>query len=192
MNHHPQLYVIAGPNGAGKTTFARDFLPGYAKIVEFVNADLIAAGISPLRPEAGAITAGRLVLQRVHTLAKERKNFAFETTLSGRSYLRLFRELPRQGYQIHVFFLCLRNVKLAEKRIADRVSKGGHNVPAAVVRRRFRKGLRNLFGAYQPVFDTIHLFDNSGTGLLRIARQEHGRWEIADPELYEAVRRQSE
>jgi predicted ABC-type ATPase len=192
MNHHPQLYVIAGPNGAGKTTFARDFLPSYVKVVEFVNADLIAAGISPLRPEAGAIAAGRLVLQRVHALAKERKDFALETTLSGRSYLRLFRELRRQGYEIHVFFLCLRNVRLAEKRIADRVSKGGHHVPTAVVRRRFGKGLRNLFGAYQPVFDTIHLYDNSETGLVRIAKREGGDWVVVNQELYEAVRRHSE
>ena len=143
---HPQLYVIAGPNGAGKTTFAREFLPHQMGCLEFVNADLIAGGLSPLAPETAAIQAGRLMLERIHTLAVQWKNFGFETTLSGRSYLRLFHNLKRQGYEIHVSFVWLRSVALALQRVADRVRLGGHNIPTAVVRRRYTKGLRNLLG----------------------------------------------
>ncbi len=184
----PQLYVITGPNGAGKTTFARGFLPDYVKVVDFVNADLIAAGISPLDPEAGAITAGRVMLERIHALARQHKDFGFETTLAGRGYVRLFRELKRRGYEIHVFFLWLRTAELALKRIADRVQKGGHNVPADVVRRRFRKGLANLFGVYLPAFDTVRIYDNSREALHGIARREAGKWEIFDAELFAEVR----
>jgi predicted ABC-type ATPase len=183
----PQLYVIAGPNGAGKTTFARDFLPHYVKVVEFVNADLIAAGISPLDPEAGAIAAGRVMLERIHALARQQKDFAFETTLAGRGYVRLFRELKRRGYEIHVFFLWLRTSELALRRIADRVQKGGHDIPADVVRRRFRKGLANLAGIYRAAFDTVHVYDNSEAQLRRIAKREAGQWEVFDAELFEKL-----
>jgi predicted ABC-type ATPase len=124
-----ELYIIAGPNGVGKTTFARTFLPKYADCKNFINADLIAQWMSPFSPEAAAMRAGRLVLSEIRFFAQRKVPFAFETTLSGRSYLRLIRQLKKQGYQVHVFFLWVRSVDVALSRVKDRVLKGGHDVP---------------------------------------------------------------
>jgi predicted ABC-type ATPase len=189
MNHYPQLYVIAGPNGAGKTTFARQFLPQTVKVVEFVNADLIAAGISPLAPEAGAIAAGRLMRERIHTLARQRKDFGFETTLSGRSYLQLFRHLKRCGYEIHVAFVWLQSVELALKRVADRVRLGGHNVPAAVVRRRYAKGLHNLTSDYRAIWKSVSFYDNSGASPVLVYAKTGGILRVLNEALYREVKR---
>lgn len=157
----PSVYVIAGPNGSGKTTFASKFLPKYAHCYEFVNADLIASGLSPFSPETAAIQAGRLVLDRIQKLACQKKDFAFETTLYGRTYVPLLRSLKQQGFQIHLFYLWPRNINLALERIAERVRQGGHNVPPNVVERRFKKGLRNFFHVYKPILDSWMIFDNS-------------------------------
>ncbi len=129
------LYLIAGPNGVGKTTFATKFLPEYADCTNFVNADLIAKGISPFSPEAASIRAGRVMLDEIHSFAHRRVSFAFETTLSGRSYVRMVRQLRRVGYRVHIFYLWVKNPDVAVSRIQDRVLKGGHDVPEAVVRR---------------------------------------------------------
>jgi len=158
----PNLYIIAGPNGAGKTTFAREFLPVYAACHEFVNADLIAEGLSPFQPERVAIQAGKIMLEQIHALGNRGVDFAFETTLSGRTYVKLIQDLKKRGYQIHLCFLWLHNIKLALDRIAVRVQKGGHHVPEAVVLRRFGKGLYNLFNIYRPLLDFWILVDNSG------------------------------
>ena len=133
----PSVYIIAGPNGAGKTTFAREFLPNYADCKNFVNADLIAQGVSPFSPEAAAFRAGRLMLEEIDLYAKRGDSFGFETTLSGRSYLNLIRRLKRREYEVHVFYVWVPSVELALLRIRGRVSLGGHDVPAADVRRRF-------------------------------------------------------
>ena len=126
---NPSPYIIAGPNGAGKTTFARQLLPYYAECLEFVNADLIANGLSPFFPERAAILAGRLMLQQIHLLADHGRDFGFETTLSGKTYVRLLRDLRDRGYRIHLFFLWIPNIDIALERVADRVRRGGHNVP---------------------------------------------------------------
>src|SRR5215470_9355651 len=144
-----ELYIIAGPNGAGKTTFAREFLPNYANCKNFVNADLIAQGVAPFSPETAALRAGRLMLGEIRSFARRGESFAFETTLSGRSYISLFRELKARGYQVHIFFLWLRSADLALSRIKERVSKGGHDVPELVVRRRFERSTRNFFCHYR-------------------------------------------
>ncbi len=183
-SRHPQLYVIAGPNGADKTTFARQFLPRYRDCLEFINADLIAGGLSPLRPETAAIPAGRLMLRQIYTLSAQRHDFGFETTLSGRSYLRLFRQLKQRGYEIHVIFLWLRSVELSLQRVALRVREGGHNVPENVIRRRFRKSIRNLFGEYRNLWDSILVFDNSETISQLIYREIAGQLEIVNPEFF--------
>ena len=141
MAEQPNVYIVAGPNGAGKSTFARLFLPEYADCREFVNADLIAAGLSPFNPEGRAIQAGRLMLERVEALARTRVDFGFETTLAGRGYISLLRRLKDSGYRIHVFFLWLPSVEMALARVRDRVLAGGHSVPEEVVRRRFSRGL---------------------------------------------------
>jgi len=130
------VYVIAGPNGAGKTTFARTFLPDFAHCEEFVNADLVATGLSPFAPENRAIPAGRLVLARIKELSSQGKNFGFETTLSGITYLNLFKDLKKKDYIIHVFYLWLLDESLAVQRIRDRVRQGGHSVPLEDIRRR--------------------------------------------------------
>ncbi|MBI5881747.1 MAG: zeta toxin family protein [Elusimicrobia bacterium] len=184
----PCLYVIAGPNGSGKTTFARRFLPYYARCQEFVNADLIAAGISPFHPETAAIQAGRLMLSRIHRLAKQHADFAFETTLSGRSNAGFFRKLRLSGYRIHLFYLWIPSVQLALKRIAERVKAGGHDIPRTVVARRFGKSIRNLFGAYWPLADSISLIDNSGHVPRLIAFKLGGVLQMLDPGLFQKLK----
>lgn len=140
----PIIYVIAGPNGAGKTTFAREFLPE-AEVVEFLNADLLAAGLSPLSPPTAAVRASRLLLSRWKELAAAGRDFAFESTLSGRTYARMLREAKEAGYKVRLCYLWLPNVSLSLRRVSERVRKGGHDVPAADVRRRFRPSGRNFF-----------------------------------------------
>jgi len=160
--HAPRCIVIAGPNGAGKTTFAREFLPHGAGVVHFVNADLIAAGLSPFRPALVALSAGRLVLRELDRLAARRVDFAFESTLSGRSYVGRLRRWKKNGYRIEVVFLRLTSPQLALRRIAARVKQGGHDVPKADVIRRFGRGWTNFERVYRPLADAWAVYDNSG------------------------------
>ena len=183
----PSLYVIAGPNGAGKTTFAKEFLPHYAKCENFVNADLIAGGLSPFSPEAAAMRAGRLLLEQIRLLASKRSDFGFETTLSGVTYVSLLRTLKAQGYRIQLFFLWIPTIEMALARIADRVRRGGHDIPERVVRRRFRKGIQNLFTLYRPLLDLWMLFDNSGAKPQLIAREEVGELRVFDQKLFAKI-----
>jgi predicted ABC-type ATPase len=157
----PNLYVVAGPNGAGKSTFAQLFLPDYADCREFVNADLIAAGLSPFNPEGQAIQAGRLMLSRIESLARQRIDFGFETTLAGRGWLPLLQDLRQRGYRLNRFFLWLPSPDLAVQRVVERVQAGGHSVPEEVIRRRFKRGIRNFFEIYEPFLDGWLLLDNS-------------------------------
>lgn len=183
----PNLYIIAGPNGAGKTTFAKEFLPHYADCYEFINADLIAGGLSPFQPDRVAIQAGKLMLEQIHSLSKSEVDFAFETTLSGKTYVRLIRDLKKRGYQIHLCFLWLSNVKLALNRIAERVQKGGHNVPEGVVRRRFGKGIYNLFNIYRPLLDFWILVDNSSPVPDIISFEKSGKLTIVNEEMFSKI-----
>ena len=157
----PRCFIIAGPNGAGKTTFAREFLPHEAGIVHFVNADLIAAGLSPLKPELAALAAGRLLLSELDRLATARVDFAFESTLSGLTYATRMKKWKAAGYRIEIVFLRLASVRLALRRIADRVKQGGHSVPAADVRRRFHRGWKNFETTYRTLADAWAVYDNS-------------------------------
>jgi predicted ABC-type ATPase len=161
VSGQPNLHVVAGPNGAGKSTFARLFLPEYADCREFVNADLIAAGLSPFNPESLAIQAGRLMLERIEALAEARVDFGFETTLAGKSWLPLLLRLRERGYRLHLFFLWVPGPELALNRIEERVRAGGHSVPEVVVRRGLTRGLRNFFQIYAPIFDAWAVFDSS-------------------------------
>jgi predicted ABC-type ATPase len=154
--------IIAGPNGAGKTTFAREYLPKDAGVIHFVNADLIAAGLSPLRPELAALAGGRLLLMEMDRLAGARVEFAFETTLSGLGYVSRLKKWKAAGYRIELVFLKLQSSQLALRRIAARVRQGGHNVPHAEVLRRFARGLRNLDTTYKLLADAWAVYDNSG------------------------------
>jgi predicted ABC-type ATPase len=178
-------YIIAGPNGAGKTTFARDFLPKYAHCLEFLNVDLMAAGLSPFDPDAAAISAGRLLLARMRELIRQERNFGFETTLAGKGYLRILRDMKRRGYHLHLFYLWLPNVELAIARVARRVEQGGHNVAEEVIRRRFSMGMRNLAEFYLPLFDAWMLFDSSTPRPRKIACYDGEKTQVLDADVYE-------
>lgn len=158
----PRCVVIAGPNGAGKTTFAREFLPKDERIINFVNADLIAGGLAPLRPQLAALAAGRLFLTELDRLARLKFDFAFETTLSGQTYLTRLSQWKSSGYLIEIVYLRLASPRIALKRIAERVKQGGHNVPAKDVLRRFTRGWEKFCGVYRPLADTWVVYDNSG------------------------------
>jgi predicted ABC-type ATPase len=188
----PKLYVIAGPNGAGKTTFAHKFLPQYVECLEFVNADLIAGGLSPFDPEKAAIQAGRLMLEQIHSFGKRGLDFGFETTLSGKTYVKLLKDLKKKGYLIHLFFLWISNVKLALERIELRVRNGGHHIPEAVVLRRFDRSLPNFFRYYQPLADSWAIFDNSENIPKMIAFEESGKLVILDQDLFDIILKSKE
>lgn len=157
-----RILVIAGPNGAGKTTFARAFLPNEANCPLFINADLIAAGLSPFSPEQALFKAGRLMLKAMDEHAARGDNFAFETTLAGRVYASRLRLWQSMGYRVSLYFLKLDSPELAIERVAERVRQGGHDIPADVIRRRFAKGLAMFDSVYRPLVDDWMLFDNSG------------------------------
>ena len=156
-----KILIIAGPNGAGKTTFAMEFLPNEADCPIFVNADLIAAGLSPFRADLLAVRAGRLMLQEIHRHVSNGSSFAFETTLSGRGYARWILHWQKQGYRVRLLFLRLQTVETAIQRVAQRVLEGGHDVPEVVIRRRFVAGWRNFEQVYQGLVDEWALYDNS-------------------------------
>jgi predicted ABC-type ATPase len=156
-----KIVIIAGPNGAGKTTFAREFLPNEGHCPTFINADLIAAGISPFAPETVSVRAGRLMLEEIEARVRHRQSFAFETTLSGRAYLRKIQEWQKMGYHVKLIFLSLPVAEVAIARVAARVAQGGHNISENVIRRRFDHGLQNFRNLYQYVVDVWILYDNS-------------------------------
>jgi len=180
----PKLYIIAGPNGSGKTTFVFRFLPHYTDCSNFVNADLIASGLSPFAPEVASIKAGKLMLDEINAFRKQRVDFAFETTLAGKTYVSLLKEMRREGYDVHVFYLWLPSVDLALERVANRVAAGGHDVPAETVRRRFARGLHNLFYLYRGLANSWMLFDNSGDTPRVIAKETAGVLAVIDVTLF--------
>jgi predicted ABC-type ATPase len=157
----PRCLIIAGPNGAGKTTFAREFLPKEAGIVHFVSADLLAAGLSPLRPQAAALAAGKLLLKELDRLSRARVSFAFESTLSGLTYLNRLKRWKAAGYRIEIVFLKLHSPQMALRRIAARVKQGGHDVARADVLRRFDRSWKN-FQEYKLQADAWKVYDGSG------------------------------
>ena len=153
---------MAGPNGAGKTTFAREYLLKEAHCPEFVNVDLIAAGLSPFDPDRAAIRAGRIMLSEIQRRVRKGESFAFETTLSGHVYARLIPGWRSAGYRVRLIFLSLLSAELAAARVAARVAQGGHDVANVVVRRRFDSGLRNFRGIYKDLVDRWEWYDNAG------------------------------
>ena len=167
-----KIIIIAGPNGAGKTTFAREFLPNEADCPHFINADLIAAGLSPFDPAVAAIRAGRLMLEEIDRNVAARQSFAFETTLSGHTYVRRIREWRAAGYEVKLYFLSLQSADDAVLRVATRVRQGGHNVAEEVVRRRFEAGMRNFLDIYRTLVSYWQWLDNNGDDPLMI---EEGR-----------------
>ena len=159
----PRILIIAGPNGAGKTTFAREFLTNEADCPNFINADLIAAGLSPFEPGKAALQAGRIMLQAIEKAVDQRVNFAFETTLSGRGYAQKIPQWSDLGYHVSLFFLKLDNVDIAIDRVAERVKQGGHNISESIIRRRYITGWRNFQKIYSSLVDDWTIYDNSST-----------------------------
>lgn len=158
-----RIIIVAGPNGAGKTTFAREYLQKEAHCPDFVNADLIAAGLSPFEPQRAAIRAGRIMLAEIQRRVRKGESFAFETTLSGQIYARWIPEWRRAGYRVRLIFLSLPDAQAAIERVAARVAQGGHNVASADVRRRFDSGLSNFENIYKRLVDKWEWYDNSAS-----------------------------
>ncbi len=188
MKNNKKAYIIAGPNGSGKMTFARKFLPDYVKCPNFVNADLIAQGLSPFSPRTAAIKAGKLVLQQIHGFAAAGVAFAFESTLAGRAYINLFKELEKKGYKLHLFFLWIPNAELAIVRIKDRVAEGGRNVPSQDVRRRFKRSISNFFKLYQPLLNSWMLFNNAEVTPTLIAKTKNGQTIVINQQLFDQIK----
>ena len=163
-----KVFIIAGPNGAGKTTFAKFFLKNYPDIQHYLNADILASGIAPLKPELVAVEAGRILLRQMDHLVEQKASFAFETTLSARNYLNRIRRWKESGYDVQLVFLSLPTAMFAINRVKQRVKQGGHNIPEAVIRRRFARGLRNL-GDYKKLVNAWQIYDNSIVPMILLA-----------------------
>ncbi len=180
LSRMPNLFIIAGPNGAGKTTYAQRFLPQEMRCREFVNADLIAAGLAPFAPDRAAFAAGRLMLARLKELAERREDFAFETTLAGRGYVPLLRGMRATGYRIRLDFLWVPGLDITRKRIRQRVRKGGHDIPDDVQQRRFHLGIRNLAELYRPLLHEWRIYDNTGENPHPVVSEKDGVLIIED------------
>jgi predicted ABC-type ATPase len=156
-----RIIIIAGPNGAGKTTFANEFLPEIG-MESFINADLIAADLSPANQDEVAFTAARKMLEKIDGQISMNQSFVIESTLSGRIYAKKIREWQSNGYEVILIYLALHDVRLAIERVAERVKQGGHNVPEAIIRRRYVKGMENFYSIYRALVDEWAIYDNSG------------------------------
>jgi predicted ABC-type ATPase len=168
----PELYIIGGCNGSGKTTTSRQILPDFLNIYEYINADEIAIGLSPFRPERVAVTAGKLMIQRLNFLCDRQINFAFETTLSGLNYLKFLQKCQRLNYQINLIYFWLNSPEIAKARVQQRVESGGHNISEDVIVRRYYRGQKNLVKFYLPLCDNWIIYDNSSLTTQLIAEKE--------------------
>jgi len=183
----PTCWIIAGPNGAGKTTFAMEFLPEVAKCHSFINADLIAAGLSPLAPEKELLNASRLFLAEIQNRIKARASFAFETTLSGRTYLKLIKQLQADGWKVELIYLALPNSDISQLRVAERVKHGGHNIPLRDIKRRFPRSLVNLLLHYSPLVDHCQCYMNADDEPVLIFEQQGQVRLIKEPTLFDVL-----
>jgi predicted ABC-type ATPase len=185
----PRVVVLAGPNGSGKSTAAPRLLRDAFAVGEFVNADVIAQGLSAFNPAGSAMAAGRIMLNRLKELADERKTFAFETTLASRSFVPWLKGLIAGGYEFRLVFLWLPSADAAVARVAERVRSGGHEVPEATIRRRYNAGLRNFFSFYQPLASQWQMIDNSRRrSRLIAAGRGHSAEVVPNPKLWARVK----
>lgn len=184
----PHVIVLAGPNGAGKSTAAPKVLPTLLGVGDFVNADVIAQGLSAFAPEQHAVEAGRLMLKRLRALASARESFAFETTLASRTFAPWLRELTETGYRFDLLFFSLPTADLAVARVALRVKRGGHHVPEETVRRRYDRGLSNFFRLFMPMADRWAMYNNEGRPEIIALGQRAAVKRVAQPELWERLR----
>ena len=188
----PTLYILGGPNGVGKTTFADRYLPEEAKQLEFVNADLIARGLSPYDPEAVAIEAGKIALKRIRELIDQRISFTWETTMSGRTAVSWLRQARDSGYFLKTYFLWVRSPETTIERIRERVTEGGHNIEEEVSRRRFFKTIQNFFTIYRPLMHTWKLIENESTGTRLLAVEKYGRLFLRDRIRFAQIQREAD
>lgn len=184
----PNLYIIAGCNGAGKTTASFTVLPEILDCKEFINADEIAKGLSPFQPEKVAIQSGRIMLKRIDELLTSKADFAFETTLSSKSYVNTVKEAQENGYNVTLIYFWLNSVDLAKERVKVRVTEGGHNIPTEVIERRYKLGLENLFKLFIPIVDSWIIFDNSSNDSNLISEGGSGEEnKVYDKEIWETL-----
>lgn len=187
----PTCFIIAGPNGAGKTTFALRYLPQIANCRNFVNADFIAYGISPFDSLSAKYEAGRLFLREIHRNINKKLDFAFETTLAGRTHIGLLKELKQNGWKIVLFFLWIPDVSFSKRRIRERVKEGGHNIPDTTISRRFPRVMYNFIKIYIPLCDKIVCYDNSGFKPVLIFEQQGENRRIFKQDIYNIILRYS-
>lgn len=180
-------WIIAGPNGAGKTTFALEFLPTVAGCTYFINADLIAAGLSPLAPERELMAASRIFLGEIKARIASREDFAFETTLAGRGYLHLVDRLRREGWNVELIYLALPSVEMSKLRVDERVSHGGHNIPSADIERRFPRSLRQLLEDFSHRVDGCTCFMNDGESPVLVFEQRGDNRDIFHDAYYQRL-----
>ena len=184
----PRVIVLAGPNGAGKTSSSRTLLAETLGVMAFVNADVIAQGLSGFAPESVAWEASRIMLERLHALAERREDFALETTLAARSYYSWLKELRESGYQLHLCYFWLASADLAVARVAARIQSGGHSIPEATIRIRYRRSLSNLFSLYLPIADSWTVYDNTHEGLPQVvATGDGGVEKILNPATWTRI-----
>lgn len=183
------LVVIAGCNGAGKSTAAPVLLQNAVHINNFVNADVIAQGLSAFEPETVAFEAGRIMLDRIHQLAKDNETFSFETTLASRTFAPWIREIKKQGHRFYLVFLWLKSEELAISRVQTRIEMGGHAVPEATIRRRYHAGLKNFFNLYQPITDGWKFYDNSDANQFKLiaSKTKKHALHIEQPQLWQSL-----
>ncbi len=186
-NKKPTCYVIAGPNGAGKTTFAMKYLPGIAGCNNYINADLIAYGISPLDSVAVQLEAGRIFLNEVYKNIEKRVDFAFETTLAGRSYIKLLKKLREEGWNIVLFFLWIPDADFSKDRVRQRVEEGGHDIPDEAIYRRYPRIMNNLLNVYIPLCDKITCYNNSNPEPVLIFEINEVGSNIIDNNIYNEI-----
>jgi predicted ABC-type ATPase len=191
MSDRPTCWIIAGPNGAGKTTFALQYLPQVANCRRFVNADAIAAGLSPLAPETALLAASRLFLKEIEKYVRDRQSFAFETTLSGRSYLKLIARLQTDGWQVKLIYLALPTVTMSKMRVAERVVHGGHNIPQQDIERRFPRSLQNLLTEFSFVVDSARCYMNTSATSELIFVQQRGDRTVINQTLFNQLIQQA-
>lgn len=183
----PTCWIIAGPNGAGKTTFALEYLPQVAQCSRFVNADMIAAGLSPLAPERELLAASRLFLREVERCIHQQEDFAFETTLAGRSYLKLVRRLRAEGWLVELIYLALPSMEMSKLRVAERVLHGGHNIPTVDIERRFARSLQNLLAVFSPEVHACRCFMNSAAVPELVFEQQGELRNVIHPIYYQIL-----
>ena len=187
----PTCYIIAGPNGAGKTTFALQYLPQIAGCRNFVNADFLAYGLSPFDSLSAQYEAGRLFLHEIHANIDKQIDFAFETTLAGRTQITLLKKLKKQNWNIILFFLWIPDAKFSQNRIRERVRQGGHDIPDDTIFRRFPRVMYNFIKIYLPLCDKILCYDNSGLKPVPVFEHENKTIRVFIQDLYERIMRQT-